>query len=224
MTTYPETRTFWLEPTDRVAVGLRRYARHGQGSSPERFTCAGGYHSALVFTGEADAVFDDRDGRRVLAEQPEVPHDDPLWPTHCDCGYHFTEDDHWQGWQEQIYRRTDTGERYTLRGQQPSDVGGLPGAPPGAMWDAWWMPRSWAGPDGVCLMVRLPNGRDWHVDAEASNCTRPGEPHRCWVRHGDPRTDRVTVDKNGDTCAAGAGSILAGDYHGFLRDGVLTAG
>ncbi len=30
------------------------------------------------------------------------------------------------------------------------------------------------------------------------------------------------VDKNGLTCAAGAGSIQAGDYHGFLRDGEFT--
>jgi hypothetical protein len=44
--------------------------------------------------------------------------------------------------------------------------------------------------------------------------------HRCWVRHGEP--PRITVDKNGPTCQAGAGSILAGDYHGFLRDGAFT--
>lgn len=78
------------------------------------------------------------------------------------------------------------------------------------------------GPDGICLMVRLPNGHDWMVDSEASNCTRKGEPHQCWVRHGDPRECRVSVDKNGDTCAAGAGSIQGGDWHGFLRDGVLA--
>lgn len=92
------------------------------------------------------------------------------------------------------------------------------------MWNAWWMPENWRGPDGIALMVRLPNGHDWHVDGEASNCTRKGEPHACWVRHGDPRTATVHVDKDGDTCAAGAGSILAGDYHGFLQHGVLTAG
>ena len=80
------------------------------------------------------------------------------------------------------------------------------------------------GPDGICLIVKCPNGRDWYVDSEASNCTRKGEPHQCWCRHGDPRECRVTVDKNGDTCAAGAGSIQAGDYHGFLQAGILTAG
>jgi hypothetical protein len=99
-------------------------------------------------------------------------------------------------------------------------------APPGASWDAWWYPHNdlWRGPDGIALMVRLPNGRDWSVDGAASNCTRKGEPHKCWIRHGDPRRADVTVDKQGDTCAAGAGSIQADDYHGFLRAGVLTAG
>lgn len=34
--------------------------------------------------------------------------------------------------------------------------------------------------------------------------------------------DGWTVGNNEFTCAAGAGSILSGDYHGFLRHGVLT--
>lgn len=221
---HPETRTFWLEPTDRVTVGLRRYADRHLSGGQAVFTCAAGYHSALVFTGEDDAVYEERDDHRGLAVRPAVPHDDPRWPTHCACGYAFAEGDHWQEWQELIYQRADTGDRYTLRNRQAGDVDGLPSAPPGAMWDAWWMPPSWAGPDGIHLMVRLPNGRDWHVDSKASNCPRPDEPHQCWVRHGDPRHDRVTVDKNGYTCSAGAGSIQAADYHGFLRDGVLTAG
>lgn len=222
--TYPEARTFWLEPTDRIATGLRRYADRNLAGGRAEFTCATGYHSALVFTGEDDAVFDDRDTYRVLAAPLLVRRDDPQWPTHCACGYAFTDDDHWQEWQELIYERADTGDRHTLRERQASDIGWPPAAPPGAMWDAWWMPQSWAGPDGIHLMVRLPNGRDWHVDSHASNCTRPSEPHQCWVRHGDPRECRITVDKNGDTCEAGAGSIQAADYHGFLRDGVLAAG
>jgi hypothetical protein len=45
-------------------------------------------------------------------------------------------------------------------------------------------------------------------------------PHKCWVRHGEPPNH--TVDKRGNTCGAGAGSILSGSYHGFLRDGSFT--
>lgn len=208
---YPATQTYWLEPTDRVELGLRRY------SSPDGsgFTCEAGHHKALVKIGQAPAIFRQEKYGKVLATRVATPRDDPRWPTNCACGYAFTEDDHWQGeWQELLYRRSDTGEETTLRD-----------APPGASWDAWWMPFGERGADGIHLMVRCPNGRDWHVDGQASNCTRPGDKtHKCWVRHGDPRAANLTVDKNGETCAAGAGSIQAGDYHGFLQAGVLTAG
>ena len=77
--------------------------------------------------------------------------------------------------------------------------------------------------DGPQLVVILPNRQPWNIDSRASNCTMPYDyEHRCWVRHGEP--PNVTVDKNGLTCAAGAGSIQSGDYHGFLQNGVLTAG
>ena len=221
---YPATPTIWLEPTGQVAVGLRRYHTGGG------FTCGDGYHEATVFYGVEPAVWHDRDEwGRTLAARPTVDHGDPRWPTNCarGCGYQFSDGDMWQEWQEQLYRRTDTGEAVTLRNRAADDPGDGPAsAPPGAMWDAWWMPEAWHGPDGVALMVRLPDGHDWHVDGEASNCTRRGDrTHRCWIRHGDPRTGRVTVDKNGgETCAAGAGSIQTGGYHGFLSDGVLSAG
>jgi hypothetical protein len=217
---YPETRTFWLEETSDIAAGLRRYARTGDG-----WTCDTGYHSALVYTGVEPAVFTGNGTGRVLAARLFTPRDDPRWPTTCRCGYQFPSDCPWQDWQELIYRRADTGDLVILRERQASDVGGPDPAPPGAMWDAWWMRDAWRGPEGIALMVRLPNGRDWFVDGRASNCTHPDDnSHRCWVRHGDPRTGRVTVDKDGDTCGAGAGSIQAEDYHGFLRDGRLTAG
>lgn len=203
-------QTFWLEPTDQMEIGLRRYT-HKTGDT---FDCAGGYHSALVITGQVTGTYEERDGRRYLtASVPTGQHDDPRWPSECSCGYLFTPDDVWQDWERHLYRRSDTGELVSLND-----------APPGACWDADWMPQNWRdrSPDGIYLMVRLPNRHDWAVDSEASNCTRKGEKHHCWVRHGDPRECRVTVDKNGDTCAAGAGSILSGDWHGFLRDGQLV--
>lgn len=91
------------------------------------------------------------------------------------------------------------------------------------MWDCWWYPDDWKGPDGRSIEVICPNGKYWAIDSRASNCTLPEDTvHRCWVRHGEP--PELTVDKNGVTCQAGAGSILAGDYHGFLQNGWLTAG
>lgn len=74
---------------------------------------------------------------------------------------------------------------------------------------------------GPNLFVNVPGGHGWCIDSRASNCSRPEDnEHHCWVRHGDP--PNVTVDKNGETCAAGAGSIQTGDWHGFLRDGRLV--
>lgn len=211
---YPATKTFWLEPLDSALVGCRRY----HSSTDANATCPnpknGGYHQALTDLGVAPImrrVDDGRSWEKPIYDWPA--HDDPRWPTHCICGYIFTDGDARQEWYEPQYRRTDTGELTTLRR-----------AAPGAMWDAWWMP-AWRDADGIALMVRLPNGDDWSVDSEASNCTRRGDrAHKCWIRHGDPRTEPVTVDKNGETCAAGAGSVQSRDYHGFLRAGELTAG
>lgn len=191
-------RTFWAEPTGRTIRKLRRYSQ----VDPK---CPGpyGYHNASA---PLDIVEGDHHATGDL-----WPHDDPGWPGACDgCGRPFTPDDHWQLSCSREYRSVVSRETFALAD-----------APPGAMWDADWMPDAWRGPDGIALCVKLPDGSDWLVDAQASNCTRPGEDHKCWIRHGDPRTEPVTVDKNGETCAAGAGSIQSGNYHGFLRNGVF---
>jgi hypothetical protein len=113
-----------------------------------------------------------------------------------------------------IWRRTDTGETMTLRS-----------APPGAIWRAaWYEDVDWGddfnvGLDGKAYVCRTPGG-DWCIDSRASNCTMPDDTsHRCWIRHGE--APEFTVDKNGPTCRAGAGSIQCGKYHGFLRAGYL---
>lgn len=208
------TQTYWLERTDRVAVGLRRYVRAEQTG----WTCGEGWHDASVYTGTEPAAYDESG---YLSHSSATPDEsDPRWPTHCSrgCGYEFTPADHYQAWLSQLYRRSDTGELRVLSHPTPE----APAAEPGACWDAWWLPESYQGPDGICLVVRCPGDDDWMVDRQASNCTRKGEPHQCWVRHGDPRECRVTVDKDGETCSAGAGSIQTGSWHGFLRDGQLV--
>lgn len=94
----------------------------------------------------------------------------------------------------------------------------------------------WDNCSGTHVTVVLPTGDTWSPDSRASNCGRPDDrTHRCWVRHGE--LGNLTVDKNGDTCPAGAGSIQAYEskvtvdgveqvlrqaWHGFLRDGVLA--
>jgi hypothetical protein len=80
-------------------------------------------------------------------------------------------------------------------------------APAGAMWDAHWFEDTWSGPDGRSLMVKLPFGHEWLIDGPSSSGGR-------WSRTGEP--PKITVTP----------SILVkserGDYHGWLRDGVLV--
>lgn len=110
---------------------------------------------------------------------------------------------------EREWKRTDTGE---IRWGWPSEFG------IGAMYFANC--QLWDNDSGEHLIVITPGGA-WDVDSRARNCTlKDDRLHRCWIRHGEP--PNVTVDKNGVTCGAGSGSILAGDYHGFLREGCLT--
>lgn len=115
-----------------------------------------------------------------------------------------------------VYRRTDTGE----------DVGCLAEAPVGAMWFASWYPDNFCNPQlgsGKALIVKTPGG-DWLVDQQAANCTMPDdvhqEQHHCWIINGE--VPNITVNKNGVTCGAGAGSIQQANWHGFLRDGFLV--
>lgn len=78
----------------------------------------------------------------------------------------------------------------------------------------------WDNCDGKHLYIVCPDGRWWNVDGRASNCTMPDDRmHRCWCRHGDVEAGTVHVDKSGNTCQAGGGSIDTGTYHGHVREG-----
>lgn len=223
--TYPATPTYWLWETESIEHSLRRYAFS---SEPVENPCPGGYHEASVYVGRQLAVWGERTGRRVRElSSVDTPHDDPRWPTTCEhCDYVFTDDDAWQDFTDLIYMDKD-GVEYILRDRQRE--GGVRPAGPGAMWNAWWMSYSINPSDGLCIVAKCPNGREWMIDSRASNCTMPEDDvHRCWVRHGDPYAANLTVDKmtteGYPTCAAGGGSIQAGDYHGFLQAGCFTAG
>lgn len=201
-------KTFLLEPTEHERLWLRRYV------FSDREKCPGpsGYHSAMTLIGEEPIVWcetpESTQLRRVIAErssrQPAA--DDPRWPVKCEhCDYLFTPDGEYQLFGRQLYRRQDTGEIMTLDD-----------APDGAMWYADWMRG--IGPDGRYLMARVPGGSDWAIDGRASNCDMPDDnEHRCWVRHGEP--PNITVDKNGNTCHAGGGSIQTSNWHGHLVNG-----
>ncbi len=194
-------RCFLLEDVGKLRRYLRRY--HDNCTAP--WTPFGG----MTFL---DEVPHQPRTMISLSDKPDglVPRDDPRWPKTCECGRDFVDTDHWQIFTDSVYRRSDTGEEHSLRT-----------APPGAMWDAWWYSDYLKGADGRCLVVVCPDRREWLIDGRAKNCTMPNDnEHKCWVRHGEP--PNITVDKNGKTCAAGAGSIMTGTWHGFLRNGYLV--
>jgi hypothetical protein len=237
MTVPCPVKCFFVEGTHRTKLYLRRY-RSTPREDDKKCPKTGYYHDARVSIGEA--------GEKSTPEgyiegvPVELYQDDPRWPVKCDaCGYLFNpadESDKDQIFQDSIYRRTDTGEEKGLCEWQEV---------PGAMWDAWWVAKAGfdSGPDGKCLVVILPDGCPWTIDGTAHNCDSPcvhcgrpyhahndpktcpiyfdSRPHKCWVRHGAP--PELTVDKNGVTCSAGAGSIVsAKGWHGFLRGGYFV--
>ena len=209
-------RCFLIEPAGRAALSLRRYAHADCPTNPKR-----GYHNAEVPLFEVAQRLAPMDG----FDHPVFQHDGPRspmevpaeyadkWPKECDCGYVFTTADPQQVFSESIYHRPDTGAAMSLRD-----------ALPGAMWWLTWMEGMFHPQLGASPLCVMTPGGEWVIDSRASNCTMPDDydqaRHHCWVAHGTPPD--VTVDKNGVTCAAGAGSIQAGSYHGFLRDGYLT--
>jgi hypothetical protein len=84
---------------------------------------------------------------------------------------------------------------------------------------------TWDNCPGAHLVVIVPDGGHWDIDSRANNCTMPEDRvHRCWVRRGSPEDGTIDVTKGspGESCAAGAGSIQHGDYHGHLRHGKLV--
>ena len=182
--TFPPVKCFWLEDVRASRYRLRRYA--GDSVCPGKT----GYHNAM----SAVVAETPEDPAREYSgtRPPEIKQGDSRWPTACSCGYVFTASDARQIFSDSVYRRADTGEALTREE-----------APPGAMWDANW--RSEKGPDGICLMVKLPDGAEWMVDGPSKNSKTP------WQRSGKPPV--VTARP----------SILTECYHGFLTGGVLVS-
>lgn len=202
-------KCFLLEETPK----LKRYLRRFRYSNDASCTKTGSYCNAMVEVSGSESL----PRQTIQYYSPDEFTGDPRWPVNCEaCGVAFDATDPYQVFARRVYRRTDTGEEMTWEA-----------APPGAMRFAWWLSEEltegfYVGPDGECLVVKLPpDGHEWIVDSRAKNCTLPEDnKHKCWVRHGVP--PNITVDKNGLTCAAGAGSIQTPRWHGFLRNGELV--
>lgn len=182
------TPCFLIKPTGKKNVYYRRY-HFAQGVSIDCSVCADrpGYHNAMILVREETCEADKID-LTVSADMKR----DARWPTKCDkCDYVFKHDDEWQVFVDAVYAN-DLGVEFSLRNP-----------PPGAMWQAPWLPASRnRAPDGIPLIVVCPGGDQWNIDGPATN--GPG-----WTRTGEP--PNITASP----------SIQTSNYHGFLQNGVF---
>lgn len=199
-------QTYWLERSGWGVPTLSAYTSHDEVPCPAHEYGHWG-HARLPRQAEADY-----DSKALWADLATP------WPTTCDyCGAVFN-DGIWyrsSGF-EHLYCRKDTGEELLLR-----DV------TPGALYFAPWLDRIFTPQREHCINVVLPDGSTWTIDSCANNCPFKDtdysqQAHHCWVIEPDSDLDHLTVSKNGVTCAAGAGSILTSQWHGFLRNGLLV--
>lgn len=191
---YEAVECFWVEPTGKAVRSLRRYRRGDEKCEQNRF----GYHTTTVEIGEFDMRWAEDDGARFVAAIDCADYaGDPRWPTQCECGYVYAEEDHWQADQEPIYEAADGRRAWTncAHGRQPT---------PGAMFDTFWRPEL-RKEDGLCISVICPDGMEWCIDAPATG-------GGFWTREGTPPA--LTVSP----------SIQTPGYHGHLQNGILTAG
>lgn len=210
--TYTGVACFWLEPTGRGRVGLRRFTFSGRGHDcPKRKD--GGHDASKLTRRFASAPWTkDADGHVSLKGVPRklVPsRSSASWPRKCSaCGGPFGRGAEWQSFWALEYVRGDTGEKVYMRNVHGREYAGA------LMHVPWYegAGREWHKVqdrgDGIILGAVCPNGALWVIDAEATG-------GGFWERTGDPRNpSTLTVSP----------SILAGDYHGFLQGGRFTDG
>lgn len=183
--------------------------------------CGGGkpgYHNARTFIRDVP----ERSAWGAFGEVADYAPE--LWPTRCDdCLAPVPLDEPRATVVGQVVTRVNhqvfTTQLYNTASGRPE---------PGDLYETDWHPSEkcpfWANCSGIHLQAILPNGDHWDIDSRASNCTmRDDRTHRCWIRTGSAQDGTIHVDKNGPTCAAGAGSIAVEGYHGFLHHGHFTS-
>lgn len=205
-------KCYFIEPTEFFRKGTRRYSyqENVQVKCPAVAEEWSVHRASLILESQLDFT-----GRETPSSgNASDPEHKEQYPTKCEkCDYIFVPEDEYMLDYSRLYKRTDDGRLTTLNDAEP-----------GAMWYAPWYEGMFRCPesDPTHVLVVLTPGGHWVVDSRASNCTRKDDnTHFCWLRSGDPKTGNITVHKNGDTCTAGAGSILIDSYHAMLQDGYL---
>lgn len=144
----------------------------------------------------------------------------------------------WWDWTGEYTPFVDSRSSPYLKNMATGEVKVLDELPFGACYVANKDPKTgeiekdsyWTGHDGLSIVCVTPRtapadpskSGQWYIDSMANNCTKKDDKvHRCWVRHGTVG-DPLHIDKSGNTCAAGAGSIQHAGWHGYLKNGVLS--
>lgn len=189
-----KVKTFWCEPSGVSRIEFIRFQTENQ--CPNRSIGQG--CRAVRY------VVDRVETEDVKDYAPELSRTNQYCPKTCDyCNKPFGPYDRISlGYPEYYIGATHLLTRHDL--------------PAGAMWDAGEYYKDWdryKSPDGIIVVVKLPNGLEFMPDGPATN--RKEVP--AWTRTGDPKLANLTVQ----------GSIASGKkgtskyYHGFLRNGIL---
>ena len=194
---YRGCECFWLEPTGREGVRLRRFTFQSKKPCPANDW---GHDASSPIIAYRKMVLKPSEHGDVRTSPRNRARSNPAWPKACEaCGYLFADDDAWKTNGDPEWRRDDG----TLIVAEASHL------PPGALfhwgWDPWKEWRDRYG-DGINLYAICPNGGSWGVDGAAWVDGKQTKPE-AWTRSGDPRRPgTLTVTP----------SIIAGDYHGWL--------
>ena len=200
---------FWVEMTGRAGIRLRRFVFSSEGKP-----CTGknGYHDASseITAYEKLRWEEQTDHGKVRLPPRSRSKKHRAWPKVCECGYRFEADDEWQTNADPEWKRADTGDLLVCEAHV---------LPAGALWHMDWTPLApWTDRygDGVNLYAMCPNGSYWNVDGPAYGGGEAKTPE-AWSRTGDPRRPL-------ETQLSAMPSIIAGDYHGWLANGIFSPG
>ena len=202
---------FMIELTGTYSVYARRYvsgsscpAAGHDADDPDR---RAGIHSAMILQSIQDGEVPSS-GTPTTEQRAEL-----FWPQTCDhCSYPFpfSGEDTWQVLHRARYARVPV----PVSGKDSGAPFDLEDAPVGSMYRAEWYERttSMRGPDGLSLVVVLPNGAGpWCIDGLSSDgkgWTRTGTPPLLTV---SPSIGRQHTD-----------GTPGWRYHGWLKNGVLS--
>lgn len=196
------TALFWVEETDEVELSLRRFTFGSEGFCRKVGTIDVGHSCSRRLKGRWKASRTD-EGFLDLREPSEFR--TRRWPGPCEsCGESFRSARR-QVNQERVYRAAD-GREWRM-----DDL------PPGACFDAHWLPEAWKSPGGIGLSIVVPLGipaEKWIADHHIWHPYAPATGGGNWDVTWPNPPDVSALQASPSIAHGGAGT--PGYYHGWL--------